>query len=167
MGHYVSANVTNMNLFIRSTADCNVIIRAYEFQNIHIGYVISLTTSGNLAGNQLVIKTDGVSNLVLANIVYNKVEVLLSGSSNVALSGLAQRLEVIQLSQGTIDARFLETNYATVFTKNSGLVKVKSNDYLSIATEGLSNINWCSPRVDIKDNSEIYHIPSQIVSYCE
>ena len=156
-----------MNLFIRSTADCDVIIRGYEFQNIHIGYIASLSTSGNLVGNKLTIKTDGVSNLVLTNIVYNKVEVFLSSNSSVTLSGTAQRLDIIQLSQGTVDARFLSSSYATVLTKNTGAVKVKSNDYLSIVVEGSGNVIWCSPRVDIKDDGAKNFVPSKIVYHCD
>ena len=167
MDHYVSANVSNMHLLIRSTADCDVIIRAYEFQNIFIGYIVSLSTTGNIVGNKLTIKTDGTSNLILANIVYDTVQVFPSSNSSITLSGAAKRLDVVQLSQGTFDARLLSNNYATVLAKNTGIVKIKSNDYLSITVEGSGNVIWCSPRVDIKDDSATDLTPSKIIRYCD
>jgi Putative auto-transporter adhesin, head GIN domain len=166
MDHYVSANVSNSNLLIRSTDDCDVIIRAYQFQNIFIGYIDSLSTAGNLVGNKLTIKTDGRSNLLLANLVYDTVQIFPSSNSSVTLSGAVKRLDIVQLSQGTFDARLLSTNYATVLSKNTGVVKIKSNDYLSITVEGSGNVIWCSPRVDIKDNSAKDLVPSKIVYYC-
>jgi hypothetical protein len=167
MNHHVSANVASMTLLINSTANCNVIIRAYEFRTIHIGYVVSLTTSGNLMGNQLAIKTDGVSKIVLNNIFYNVVEVILSSYSSVTLSGVAQRLDVIQLGQGTFDARFLSNDRATVFTKNSGLVRIKSNSHLSLTVEESADVIWCSPQVDIKKMGEIYQTPPKIFYDCD
>jgi hypothetical protein len=164
---YVTASVTNMTLLMISSANCHVIIRAYEFQTIHIGNIATLTTSGNLIGNQLTIKVDGASNILLNNIVYNVVEVILSSTSSATLSGVAQRLNVIQLGLGSFDGRFLSTDNATVFTKNSGLVKIKSNDYLSLTIDGSGDVIWCSPRVNIKENSGIYNTPPKIVFHCD
>jgi hypothetical protein len=167
MNDHVSADVASMTLLINSTADCNVIIRAYEFQTIHIGYIVSLTTSGYLKGNHLSIKTDGESKIVLNNIFYNVVEVTLSSHSSVTLLGVAQKLDVIQLGQGTFDGRFLSTDHATVFTKNSGLVRVKSNNHLSLTVEESANVIWCSPQVDIKKIGEIYQTPPKIAYNCD
>jgi hypothetical protein len=165
--HYVSAHVTNTTLTITSTADCDIIIRAHEFQIIQIGMVASLTTSDNLKGNELAIKTDGASRIILNNIVYNMVEVSLSSSSSVTLSGSAKRIIAIQLGRGTFDARSLSTDHATVFTNNLGLVRIRSNNYLLLTVEGSGDIIWCSPHGDIQLKNGMYDTPPKIVYYCD
>jgi hypothetical protein len=80
---------------------------------------------------------------------------------------LAGRLNIIQHSTETVDARFLSTDHATVFTNNSGLVKVKSNNHLLLSVDGLGDIIWCSPHADIKIGGTGKYIPSNIIYYCE
>ncbi|CAF2713255.1 unnamed protein product [Rotaria sp. Silwood2] len=167
MMHYVSINVTNMTLTVDSTGDCSITIRAYEFRIIQIGAVVSLTTSDYLKGNQLTIETSDASQITLNNITYEVVEVLLLKSSNVTLSGSTQQLQVIQLGQGTFDSRSLSTDHATLFTNNYGLVKIKSNNYLSLSVGRMGNIIWCSPYGDIKTERTMNYNSRNIVYHCD
>jgi len=80
--------------------------------------------------------------------------------------GLSGRLDVIQHSRGTVDARSLSTDHATVFTNNSGLVKVKSNNHLLLSVDGLDDIIWCSPHAHIKIGGTEKYIPPNIIYYC-
>lgn len=50
----------------------------------------------------------------------------------VTLTGVARSLDVIQQGQETYDARPLSTDHAKVFINNSGLVRIKSNNHLSL-----------------------------------
>jgi hypothetical protein len=156
-----------MTLTIDSTADCDVTIRAYEFHNIQIGAIISLETSNNLKGDQLAIQISGISTIMLNNITYNAVEVRLLSSSNVTLSGTARRLDVTQLGRGTFDARYLSTDHATVFTNYSGLVKIKSNNYLSLTVNEFGDIIWCSPHGNITTEGTMQHGRPNIIYYCK
>jgi hypothetical protein len=163
---HVSANVSNMSLVIDSTADCDVTIRAYEFRNVHIESVNSLTTSDNLNGSQLSLKSSGVSEITLNNINYDVVEILLLNSSNVTLSGAAKRLDVFQVGMGVFDARSFSIDYAKVFTSNSNLIQIKSNNYLSLTVHGTANIIWCSPYVDIRIEETTSFTRPNIMYHC-
>ncbi|CAF1313995.1 unnamed protein product [Rotaria sordida] len=156
-----------MILTIDTTEDCDITIRAYELRTIQIGAVASLRTSGYLKGNQLAIETSDTSQITLNNITYEVVEVLLLKNSNITLSGSTQRLHVIQLGQGTFDSRSLSTDHATVFTNNSGLVKINSNNYLSLSVGRIGNIIWCSPYGDIRTERTMNEASRNIVYHCD
>ena len=166
MIYYVSAKVSNMILTIDSTADCDVIIRAFKFQNLHIGAIVSLTTFNNLKGDQLAIKSSGESIITLNNITYNMIEVRLLNSGNVTLSGSTRNLDIIQLGRGTLDAHSLSTDNATVVTNNSGLLKSKSNSYFSLSVNEFGNIIWCAPHGDIRTAGAMQYGRPNIIYSC-
>ncbi|CAF3343044.1 unnamed protein product [Rotaria sp. Silwood1] len=167
MFHDVSINLTNMTLTIDSPGDCDVTIYVYELQTIQIGAVSRLRTSNYLRGNQLKIEASDTSQMMLNNITFEDVEVRLLKSSNVTLSGSTEQLHVIQLGQGTFDSRSLSTNHATLFTDNSGLVKIKSNSYLSLSVGRMGNVIWCSPYGDIKTERTMNENSRNIIYHCD
>jgi hypothetical protein len=130
MVRYVSVNVTNMTLTINWPTDCDVIIRAYEFQIIQIEFVMSLTTSDNLKG-KINWKLKQMVRLglhwIMLSIMWSKFVYWV-----VILTGVAQSLDVIQQGQKTYDACPLSTHPATGFINNSDLVRIKSNNHLSL-----------------------------------
>ncbi|UJR33294.1 hypothetical protein I4U23_020745 [Adineta vaga] len=167
MASYDLAYIVNMTLTINSTADCDVVIRAYEFRNIRLGAVNRVRTANFLQGNYLTVDATDASQVMLNNITYNEINIFLANTSNMILWGSAERMNATQLGTGTIDARSLSSNYVTVFTNNSGLVKVKSNDYLSVLVNGLSDIIWCAAHGDIKIQGAEKYIPPNLIYYYE
>jgi hypothetical protein len=164
---YVRVNVTADGiLHVSATTDCDVTIRAYTYQILHIDTVTSLSmTTYSYKGYNLILTSMGNSDIKIANIGFDLADFTFLGNSTVTLGGNIGKLTITNRGKGTVDATNIQTPSANVTLTGSGSVRVKSTASMSLAITGTGTITWCSPNVEIAATPDPYKRKS-IVYQC-
>jgi hypothetical protein len=155
---YVQANVTaDAILHVSATTDCDVTIRAYTYQTLHIDTVTSLfMTAFSYKGYNLKLTSMGNSDIKIANIGFDLGDFTFLGNSTVTLSGNIGKLTIINRGKGTVDASNIQTPSANVTLTGSGSIRVKSTASMNLESTGTGTITWCSPNVEITVTPDPY-----------
>ncbi|CAF5062635.1 unnamed protein product, partial [Rotaria sp. Silwood1] len=155
---YVQANVTEDSiLIILATTDCDVTIRAYTYQAIHIDSVSRLImTDYFYKGYQLRLLSMGNSQIQISNIGYDLAEFIFLGNSTAKLSGNIGKLTVVNLGKGSVDATSIATPSVNATLTGTGSLHVKSTANMNLIFDGTGIVTWCSPRVQMDVTLNIY-----------
>ncbi|CAF2754246.1 unnamed protein product [Rotaria sp. Silwood2] len=155
---YVQANVTQDSvLIISATIDCDVIIRAYTYQAIHIHSVSTLImTDYSYKGYQLRLLSMGNSQIQISNIAYDLAEFIFLGNSTTKLSGNIGKLTVVNRGKGSVDATSTATPSINATLTGVGSLQVKSTANMNLIVGGTGILTWCSPKVQMDVTLDIY-----------
>lgn len=164
--NFLATELHGDTLIITTTGDCDVIVQSSQFERLDFGAVQIVLTENNLNGSRLSIVTGGQSTIYLSSIHYDAVDVMMFGENHLVLSGSTRVLDVTQLGTGAFDSRQLISDTVQVFSRNSGLISVKSTNLLSLFVSKIANIIWCSPQIDIKADSLVLPNSLNILKNC-
>jgi len=164
---FLATELHGDTLSITTTGDCDVLVQSSQFERLDFGAVQVVTAENDLNGNRLSIVTGGQTTIYLSSIHYDAVDVMMLGENHLVLTGSTRVLDVTQLGTGAFDSRQLISDTVQVFSRNSGLISVKSTNFLSLFVSKIANIIWCSPRVDFKTDSLTLPNPPNILRNCQ
>jgi hypothetical protein len=155
---YVRSNITaDSTLIIAATTDCDVTIRAYTYQAIHIDSVSKLImTAYSYKGYQLRLVSMGNSDIQIANIGYDLAEFIFLGNSTVRLSGNIGKLTIASRGKGSVDATNIATANVNATLTGAGSLQVKSTANMYLFVNGIGTLTWCSPQVQMNVTFDIY-----------
>jgi hypothetical protein len=148
---YVRANVTeDSTLIVSATTDCDVTIRAYTYQTIHIESVSTLTMADySYKGYQLTLRSMGNSQIQISNIGYDLADFIFLGNSTVKIRGIIGKLTVVSRGKGSVDVTGIATPNVNATLTGAGSLQVKSTANMNLIVDGTGNLSWCSPNVQM------------------
>ncbi|CAF4941186.1 unnamed protein product [Rotaria sp. Silwood1] len=155
---YIRKDVSqDSTLTISATSDCDVNIRAYNYQAIHIDTVSRLImTDYSYRGYQLRFVSMGNSQIDIINVDYDFAEFLFLGNSTVKLGGNIGALTVVTRGKGSVDATHVATPHVNATLSGIGSLQVKSTVNMNLIVEGTGNLTWCSPKVQMDVTPDVY-----------
>jgi hypothetical protein len=155
---YVRANVTeDSTLIVSATTDCDVTIRAYTYQTIHIESVSTLAMADySYKGYQLTLRSMGNSQIQISNIGYDLADFIFLGNSTVKIRGIIGKLTVVSRGKGSVDVTGIATPNVNATLTGAGSLQVKSTANMNLIVDGTGNLSWCSPNVQMNVTFDIY-----------
>ncbi|CAF4105184.1 unnamed protein product [Rotaria sp. Silwood2] len=155
---YVQAYVTpDSTLIVSATTDCDVLIQAFTYEKIHIDSVLKLAmTDYSYKGYQLTLLSMGNSEIQISNIGFDLAEFIFLGNGSAKLSGNIGKLTIVNRGKGSVDATNIATPSVTATLTGTGSLQVKSTANMNLSVDGVGNLTWCSPKVQMDVPLDIY-----------
>lgn len=156
---YIETSVENGILSIKTKKSINL-----KSRNKLIVYVsltrltgLSLSGSGHIVGEgkfsndgKTVCKLSGSGNIQLAFAKLKEVEVGISGSGNIRLSGSANTLEAHISGSGNADCSDVNCEDASAIIIGSGNIKLNANKSVNASISGSGNVSYKGAAGDVK-----------------